>query len=676
MGEKFRTVLCRGLTTKIRTKVRYRLLFLTSTPVFLTMVALVLLTIYWATGYTWQNTLADVSERLKIADNHIQFLQKEQANSVRSIAESYTFRQRLLSGQYSDSEINIWLSMQNNGTFPGELKLDGLRWWRADNVESDSVTDNAGKLSFYQILNEHELKSWSKALAVQALVPIHNYDKIETRALVSRTIYPVYDESDVLLGFLDGVLLLNNNQQIVDDIKELVYPAVKSPTTKAGAVTIFLGDLRISTNVPMDSFNPNSRALGTRVSEEVSQKVLDGGEHYLDSAYVHDTWYMSAYEPLFDRSNNVIGMLYVGHQIWPLIETYIINLGEVALMVLAVLVISGYFVHLGTRDLFHPIEKISSVVNAIQRGEDKRIGQLNLAKEHELAQLAGHFDQMLDQLAFRNQQIEQAAAELEDKVKERTASLREKTEQLEHHINLLNQTRDRLIVSEKLAALGQLTAGIAHEINNPVAVILGNAELIKMELGDDAATVDEELSVIFEQINRIRNITQNLLQYSRSGNANDTLEAQDINGIVAESTTLVKTGSKQKEIQFSADYSATESVECNRNQLLQILINLQVNAIQAMNGKGTILIQTENWLEDSLVKGVIIHVNDEGPGIKTEYLSKVFDPFYTTKSEGTGLGLSVSQGLIHRIGGEIRVESECGKGSRFSLYLHKQAKFS
>ena len=675
IGSKLRPFFCLGIRTKIKTKVRYRLLFLTSMPVFITMVALVLISIYWATQYTWQNALADVSERLKIAENHMHQLQKIQEDSVRYIGNSYEFRTRLLSGNYTEKELNIWLSTQSSTKFLDEEKLSSVRW---RDVNTDLTINYSRTPSFYQVLNKNELLSWSASLMAQAAVPMNDSNSEEVRALVNRTIYPVYDENGLLLGFIDGILLLNNNRQIVDDIRALIYPDLDIPTTTFGAVTIFLDDLRVSTNVPMDSFNPNlrDRALGTKVSGDVRQKVLESGEYYLDSAYVHNNWYISAYEPLYDLQNNVIGMLYVGHQLWPLIEAYIINLGEIALMVCSVLLISGYIIHLGTKDLFHPIEKISSVVNAIQKGEDKRIGNLNLAEKHELAELAKHFDQMLDQLAYRNQLIQQAAEELEGKVKKRTASLHEKTEQLEHHINLLNQTRDKLIVSEKLAALGQLTTGIAHEINNPVAVILGNTELIKMELGDDASLVTEELETIFNQINRIRNITQSLLQYSRGGGGKDSIAMQGINNIVSESITLVKTGSKQKEVRFSTDFQAIELVECNRNHLLQILINLQMNAIQAMNGRGILQIKTENWFDKGEVIGVIIHVQDEGPGIEPEYLSKVFDPFYTTKTDGTGLGLSVSQGLIHRIGGEIRAESDYDKGACFSLYLNKYAKYN
>ncbi len=154
----------------------------------------------------------------------------------------------------------------------------------------------------------------------------------------------------------------------------------------------------------------------------------------------------------------------------------------------------------------------------VQLGKDEeRIGELGLNSKHELSQLATQFDNMLNQLQHRNEQIQEAAHELEAKVHSRTASLKEKTEQLELHIQLLNQTRDKLVINEKLAALGELTAGIAHEINNPTAVILGNVELIKFELGSDIDRVEEEVDAILAQIDRIRNITRSLLQYSRQG---------------------------------------------------------------------------------------------------------------------------------------------------------------
>ena len=183
---------------------------------------------------------------------------------------------------------------------------------------------------------------------------------------------------------------------------------------------------------------------------------------------------------------------------------------------------------------------------------------------------------MLDLLNQRKNELKAAAGELEEKVQERTASLKEKTEELELHIQLLNQTRDKLVINEKLAALGELTAGIAHEINNPTAVILGNVELMQFELGDDSQRVQEEIDAIHAQIDRVRNITRSLLQYSRQGGVQDEITWQHINPIIEESITLVKTGSKKRAIQFVTDLKAKNSVEVNRHQLLQILVNLEM----------------------------------------------------------------------------------------------------
>lgn len=110
-------------------------------------------------------------------------------------------------------------------------------------------------------------------------------------------------------------------------------------------------------------------------------------------------------------------------------------------------------------------------------------------------------------------------------------------------------------------------------------------------------------------------------------------------------------------------------MEVNRHQLLQILVNLQMNAIHAMNGKGRITIRSEDWVEEGQNRGAVIHIEDQGCGIKPENLKRIFDPFYTTKREGTGLGLSVSQSLLSQSGGEIKVQSELGVGSTFSIFL-------
>ncbi|MGC9403657.1 HAMP domain-containing histidine kinase [Vibrio genomosp. F10 str. 9ZC157] len=683
--------------------VRYRLLILTSAPIVLTLISLIGITIYWSITYTWNAALVDVSERLGVANNSIALLQQKQAKAIESLSQSYDFRIGLnkthSNGHFTSEQFTSWVESQRY-----RYDLDFLAFYPIDSAADSPNNKNlfpksstqqeldkkifpiqsqSGVLptahTFFDRFSQQQLEAFGSDLSLYAQIPlvelseIGESSQIKTDGLVSRSILPILDSNNQLVGYLDGGLLLNNSTILVDQIKELIYPndTLDSRRPK-GTVTVFLDDVRVSTNVPLDSDTEVGRAIGTRVSEEVKQAVLIDGQQWVDRAYVYDAWYITAYRPIKDSQDSVIGMLYTGYLIWPFFKEYMTNIIEVSLMTLALLLGSGYVVYRGSRDLFQPIERIHRVVKLIQLGKDKRIGELGLDEQHELAQLARQFDNMLDSLQQRKIEIEQAALQLEVKVKTRTASLEEKTAQLEHHITLLNQTRDKLIINEKLAALGELTAGIAHEINNPTAVILGNAELIKIELGDDAKKIEEEIDSILEQIDRIRNITRSLLQYSRQGGIQDEINWERVNPIIEESMTLVKTGANKRGITFIADLHARTSVEVNRHQFLQVLVNLQMNGIYSMNGQGTLTISSHDWYENEVLKGAVIQVADEGCGISPEHLKRIFDPFYTTKRDGTGLGLSVSQSIVSQSGGQIKVESALGKGSVFSVYLPKK----
>lgn len=653
---------------RVKTMVRYRLLILTSVPIGFTLIALIAISIYWSIHYTWQSALVDVSERLGVAHNSMTLLQQKQASYVKAFGDSYEFRTRIMHAG-EEPDLNQWVNQQKQ-----RYDLDFLTFERVDTLEQKfRYLDLTKRESFFDVLSQSELAQLDPQLAKRAEIERVNADRTETRGLVSRTVIPVLNQYNDIIGFLDGGLLLNNSSTLVDQIRDLIYPTKQDNLRPIGTLTIFLDNLRVSTNVPLNSDERAGRAIGTRVSNEVRDAVLNQGKEWVDKAYVYDAWYITAYQPIRDQYDNVVGMLYTGYLLWPFVKTYLTNIVEIGVATLLLLLASGVFVYRGSRDLFRPIERIHRVVKLVQLGKNQRIGAIGLDEHHELAQLARQFDNMLDLLQQRNEEIQRAAHDLEEKILDRTASLQEKTEQLEHHIQLLNQTRDKLIVHEKLAALGELTAGIAHEINNPTAVILGNTELIRFELGDDAKRVEEEIDAIMLQIDRIRNITRSLLQYSRHGGVQDEITWQHVNPIIDESITLVKTGSKKRDVEFVTDLHAQSSVEVNRHQLLQILVNLQMNAIHAMNGKGKLTIRSEDWCEHGEVLGAIVHIEDEGCGIKPEHLKRVFDPFYTTKREGTGLGLSVSQSLLSQTGGEIRVQSEVGKGSTFSVYLPSKA---
>nr|WP_283108408.1 HAMP domain-containing sensor histidine kinase [Shewanella electrodiphila] len=674
----------------MQAKVRYRILILTLLPILLTLISLVFITIYWNISYTGKQLFMKVKADLTVATNTLEQVQKQQEIQLLNVSKSWDFQNAFLEvdkGSQSElAALNRYLKQQKD-----ILQLDVLRLIRLEEANADPdlrqmlprVENKA--LSGLMVLSAKRLDRLDPSLAKLARVPLsatmraEEPTKIaETRGMLSRTLLPIADESGQVSWYLDGATLFNRDTVIVDHIRDLVYDKGTLPERSIGTVTIFLDNARISTNVPMDMFSPNkdlqSRALGTLVSEEVRQKVLVDGTPWVDRAFVLNDWFISGYSPLEDVRGKRIGMIYTGFSEAPFIHTYILNIIELGTILMLVLLVSGFLVYRGANSLLEPIERIHHVVKAVQSGRDLRIGELGLDRDNELSNLAEQFDHMLDLLQRRNLQIQSAAEQLEVKVEERTRSLQDKTEELQRNVALLNETRQQLVTNEKLTALGELTAGIAHEINNPTAVILGNMELMKYELGPNANVVEEEIELVIQQVGRISTIIRSLLQYSRPGEFNAPLEMHQVQSMIEEVLVLVRHSIEKQKVELIQQVNTTAEVQVNRPQVIQVLINLVVNAAHAIESKGKIWIRADDWIENGNVVGVKVEVEDEGVGIAPERLSRIFDPFYTTRKDGTGLGLSLSYGIIKRIGGTIEVKSTLGKGTVFSIGIYNKAK--
>ncbi|UCE88852.1 MAG: cache domain-containing protein [Pseudomonadota bacterium] len=428
---------------------------------------------------------------------------------------------------------------------------------------------------------------------------------------------------------------------------------------------MLLGDVRISTNVPNRAAN-GERALGTRVSASVRTQVLDAGKKWIDRSYVESDWYISGYEPVVDVNGERIGMLHAGFAEAPYSATL-----HQALLALTVLLMLGALIGVvlairGARSIFQPVEAMSAVVHAEQAGQRRRVGPV--ASRDELGELAMQFDTMLDLLESRNAEIRKAADELEDKVEQRTRELRDKNARLEKTIELLQETRKQLVVAEKLAAVGELTAGVAHEVNNPTAVILGNMDILIDQLKGQLAPVQTEVDLIIEQVYRIRTIVDKLLQFSRSGQQGGGVGRLNVNDVIEDTLALVRHELDIHNIRINPRYGAIEEIGINRQELQQVLVNLIINALHASPESGRVDLVTRIWPG----KGVVICVKDHGEGIPPDVLDRVFDPFFTTRRGGTGLGLSVSYGLVRRYGGYITVDSKLGKGTRFEVFLRSE----
>ncbi len=676
---------------QLRAKVRYRILILTLLPILLTLVSLVFITIYWNISYTGKQLFMKVKADLTVASNTLVAVQEKQQNQLELVMSSWAFQEQFRNidtdTTHVRSQIEALLEQKK-----ANLNLDFLRLISVADAAADPdlrimlpKAGNKGAVSGLMVMQPQRLARLDPELANKAIITLVDtprslkpVKKVENRGMLSRSLLPIYSADGHLSWYLDGGILLNRDSRIVDHIRDLVYDKGTLPERSVGAVTIFLDGTRISTNVPLQHFPQDSdrqgRALGSLVSEEVRQKVLMQGLMWVDRAFVYNDWFISAYAPLKDMRGERIGMIYTGFSESPFIHNYLLNIIELGTILMLVLLVSGLLVYRGAYSLLQPIERIHQVVKAVQSGRNLRIGSLGLEQDNELSNLAEQFDRMLDLLQHRNSQIQAAAEQLEVKVEERTRSLQEKTDELQRNVALLNETRQQLVTNEKLTALGELTAGIAHEINNPTAVILGNMELLKYELGDKAEDVEEEIDIVIQQVGRISTIIRSLLQYSRPGEFNAPLEMHQLTPIIDEMMILVRHSVQKQDVTLNKELNASYPIEVNRPQLLQVLINLVVNAAHAMNGQGQIWIRTYDWWQNGELIGVKIEVEDEGKGIPEEQLSRIFDPFYTTRKDGTGLGLSLSYGIIKRIGGTIEVSSTVGKGTLFTIGLFHKAK--
>jgi len=230
---------------------------------------------------------------------------------------------------------------------------------------------------------------------------------------------------------------------------------------------------------------------------------------------------------------------------------------------------------------------------------------------------------------------------------------------------------ERLLQSQKLAAIGELSAGIAHEINNPLAIIRQEAEwldrLLKKQAHlEGAEELQGSVHQIMQQVDRCTEIIRNLLDFARK--RDPVIQAVDVNRVIEDMTMLVEKEARHNNITIVRRYAQDlPRIYSDAPQLRQVILNFLTNATYAVGKGGTVTITTRQTDPDA----VEIAISDTGCGIAAENLKKIFDPFFTTKppGQGTGLGLSICHGIILRLGGRIGVESTLGQGTTFTITL-------
>ena len=502
-----------------------------------------------------------------------------------------------------------------------------------------------------QIISEAELLKEGRALADQAFLKIiptpksapSTQDHISD-GMMLKAASPLFDEAGILKGCLYGGILLNQNYTIVDRVKELVFKDEKYRGAEIGTATIFQQELRISTNVKREDGN---RAIGTRVSQEVREAVLEQGRAWTDRAFVVNDWYLTAYEPIKNIDQETIGILYVGMLEKPYLDlrnrvmrTFT---GMAALSVILLLVLLYFLTSTFTR----PLQTMVEATNIIAGGDLNHA--VKITYRDEVGQLAQSFNLMTSELKKANAKLLHWGKTLEKRVEERTREL--------------VKMQDSLIQSEKLASLGKIGAGVAHEINNPLTSILINAYLL-MET-EKNPEVYESLELIAQETTRCSNIVKGLLEFARQSPPQKDLVS--INDLLIHIVNILENQVAFHNIDIQKELEPNlPAVEVDTDKMKQVFWNLLINAAEAMPSGGNLAIssqlsKTERQLE--------ICFTDTGIGIPEANLPKLFDPFFTTKKAGTGLGLAVIYGIVQQHGGTIAVESKIAQGSRFTVVL-------
>ena len=492
----------------------------------------------------------------------------------------------------------------------------------------------------------------------------------EDRAMVATSVAMVRDTTGQPVAMLVGGVLMNQNLGFIDHINRVVYPEGSLPFGSQGTATLFLDDVRITTNVRLFQ---SERAIGTRVSQAVRDAVLSRGETWLDRAFVVNDWYVSAYQPLLDGDEQRIGMLYVGYLEQPFRWVRYAMLGIMGLIFLMVMAVASVLSLRWARGIFRPVERMNDTMQRVRNGDaGARVGTTRT--HDELGQLARHLDQLLDVIADKTRSLERWGSALDHRVNERTRELAATND-------ALRRTQQQLVRSEKLAVMGQLAASVAHEVNNPIAVMQGNLDLLRETLGPAAAKHSEvELKLLDEQIERIRMIVQQLLQHARPGEYAGYVDAVDVNEAVKACLLLINRKLSQQQIAVVLELQATGQPDINRHELEQVLINLLMNAANAMPAGGELTIRTRDLPSptgEGGSTGVAIDVQDAGMGLTNDVKAKLFQPFFTTRPDGHGLGLWISLGLLERYGGGISANNRVNaQGAVFTVTLRTDALMS
>ncbi len=521
---------------------------------------------------------------------------------------------------------------------------------QGEDIFVQHVLQEKAPISSTGIITREELIKESQALADKASMEITPTrmavpsPKTQTYSgMLLKGAAPVFTAEGRFVGVLVAGVLLNRNYEIVDKIRTTVFKQEAYKGHELGTATIFQDDIRISTNVRNSD---GSRAITTRVSAEVAEEVLRRGRTWHSRAFVVNDWYIAAYAPIRDLLGKTIGMLYVGILEQPYLDILWRNLyvflGITLLAMILVSIIAMRVAH----NISQPIRAMAHAARKIAEGDYSQ--KVEVSSNDEIGFLAKNFNRMVSELVRAHHELREWGETLERKVEKRTAELKE----MQAH----------LVQSEKLAGVGKLAAGVAHEINNPLTCVLTNSSLMLEDLSPDDPR-REDLQTIVDETLRCRKIVKGLLDFARQ--TKPQKKVLSINKMAEDVVALVRNQASFQNITIRTELDPMlPSVYADADQMHQVILNIVLNAADAMTQGGEIHLKSScnnNHVE--------LSISDTGMGIPAEIRDKLFEPFFTTKKTGTGLGLSIAYGIMERHKGALKVESQMGHGTTVTVIL-------